>query len=244
MALLILFSFTASSVSAATKEKEDPALRAWSHENTYQDDDQSLYLKATYYSNEYVEALIQSEAEKNLWTNDEMENFKYTLLKNLNLAESIPIHIDMYVRGMPIYPAPFDKRVTLMVGKKKYKPIDYDKRFNFKTIGPKDGMVFFPRYDPDTGKPILEGAKDLRIWFDSSISHATSSRNDILWVWDLAKDRGSISKGKASNRLEADRLIKRSNKIDEQRKALQEQLDALNKEYNDVNSRIDELQAQ
>ena len=173
-----------------------------------------------------------------------MENFKYTLLKNLNLAESIPIHIDMYVRGMPIYPAPFDKRVTLMVGKKKYKPIDYDKRFNFKTIGPKDGMVFFPRYDPDTGKPILEGAKDLRIWFDSSISHATSSRNDILWVWDLAKDRGSISKGKASNRLEADRLIKRSNKIDEQRKALQEQLDALNKEYNDVNSRIDELQAQ
>lgn len=242
--LLILFSFTASPISAATKEKENPVLRAWSHENTYKDGDQSLYLKATYYSNEYVEALVQSEAEKNLWTNDEMENYKYTLLKNLNLAESIPIHIDMYVRGMPIYPAPFDKRVTLVVGKKKYSPIDYDRRFNFKVIGPRDGMVFFPRYDPDTGKPVLEGAKDLRVQFDSSISHATSSGTNILWVWDLKKDRGSITQGKAANRLETDRLIKRSDKIDEQRKALQKQLDALNKEYDEVNSRIDELQAQ
>lgn len=244
-ALVILFLSFVLIASCAAADDEDAALKAWSHENEYREegDGQSLRLKITYYSNEYVEALVNSEAEKNLWTNDEMENFKYTLLKNLNLAESIPFHVDMYVRGMPMYAGPFDKHITMMVGKNKYQPIDYEKRFNFKIIGQRDGMVFFPRYDPKTGKEILDGAKSVRIIFDSSVSHALTARGDAIYVWDLDKDRGSITGGKAVNRLEADRLIKRSDKLKAERDALQKQIDALNKEYDEVNSRIDELQS-
>ncbi|MBR0185103.1 MAG: hypothetical protein IJQ24_03655 [Synergistaceae bacterium] len=240
--LILLLIVCTASYSA---EKEDPVLRAWSHETNAQtkEGDQSIRIKATYYSNEYVEALVASEAEKNLWTADEMENYKYTLLKNLNLGESIPFHIDMTVRGIPMYAQPFDKHITMMVSGKKYSPIDYDRRFNFKILGSRDGMVYFPRYDEKTGKEILAGAKDVRVIFDSSISHALSGRGDVIWVWDLAKDRGKIAGGRAADRLEADRLIKRSSKIDDERAELQKKLDELNREYKEINSRIDELQS-
>ncbi len=240
--LILLLTMCIPSYSA---EKEDPVLKAWSHETTAQtkEGDQSITVKATYYSNEYIEALITSEAEKNLWTADEMENYKYTLLKNLNLGETIPFHIDMYVRGIPVYAQPFDKHVTLMVKGKKYQPVDYDKRFNFKILGPRDGMIYFPRYDEKTGKEILAGAKDVRLIFDSAISVALAGKGDVVWVWDLAKDRGKIAGGRAADRLEADRLIKRSKKIEEERAALQKKLDELNKEHKEVNSRIDELQS-
>lgn len=243
--LLILTVFSSYALGAA-KPQDPAALRNWSHEIevTADDDSQSIKLKITYYSNEYVENLILAEAEKNMWTADEMENYKYTLLKNLNLAECIPFHVDMYIRGMPIYPGPFDKHITLIVKGKKYSPIDYDKRFNFKVLGARDGLVFFPRYDPKTGKPILDGAKDVRILFDSAICYALSSSNgDLLWVWDLNRDRGSISGGRAANRLEIDRLLKRTEKLNADKRKLQEQLAALEKETSEVNARIDELQS-
>ena len=94
-----------------------------------------------------------------------------------------------------------------------------------------------------TGKEILAGAKDVRVIFDSVISHALVGRGDVVWIWDLTKDRGKIAGGRAADRLEADRLIKRSGKIDEERAELQRKLDELNKEYKEVNSRIDELQS-
>ncbi len=250
--LLILFctaSYSATKNKTASKKedtKEDTILSRWSHENNFadKDGDQTLRIKATYYANEYVEALVAAEAEKNLWTSDETENYKYTLLKDLNLAETIPFRIEMYVRGVPMYPGPFDKHISMRVGKNVYQPVDYDKRFNFKVLGARDGMVYFPRYDPKTGKDILEGAKDVRVIFDHSISMAMSSGSDLIWVWDLTRDRGKIGGGKAANRLEVDRLIKRSDKIASDRAELMKQLEALNKEYDDVNSRIDELQAQ
>ncbi|MBQ7220295.1 MAG: hypothetical protein IJS28_04870 [Synergistaceae bacterium] len=233
-------------VMCSAAEIPDPVLAQWSHEInvTDKDGDQSIRVKATYYSNEYVEALIASEAEKNLWTADEMENYKYTLLKNLNLGECIPFHIDIYVRGLPMYAGPFDKHITMMVGKKRYQPVDYDKRFNFKILGPRDGMVYFPKYDPKTGKEILAGAKDVRLIFDSAISVALSPRGDVTWVWDLTKDRAKIGGGKAANRLEVDRLLKRSEKLNADREALRKQLEALDKEVGEVNSRIDELQSE
>ena len=245
--LSALLVFRVEVVFAASKEKVNPVLEAWSHESVFRDKatEQVLKMKVTYFSAEYVEALISDEAERNLWTRDEMENYKYALLKNLNMAESIPFKVEMQVQGMPMYAGPFEKHIAMRVGKKKYEPTDYDRRFNFKIIGARDGMVFFPRYDPDTGKEILEGAKDVRIAFDSSVSHAASTHaGDILWVWDLAKDRGKISGGKAANRLEADRLIKRADKLKNEREELQRKLAELNKEYNDVNSRIDELQSE
>ena len=240
--IVLIFTLALTAQCMAAEKNQDAVLKAWSHENEYNTIDQSLKLKITYYSNEYVEALVNSEAEKNLWTNDEMENYKYTLLKNLNLGETIPFHVDMYVRGMPMYAGPFDKHITMMVGRNKYQPVDYEKRFNFKIIGARDGMVFFPRYDPKTGKEILDGARDVRIIFDSAVSHALDGQSDPIYIWDLKKDRGQISGGKAADRLETDRLIKRSDKIKADREALKKQLDALNKEYEEVNARIDELQ--
>ena len=228
------------------KEPEPAAIRAWSHETTEKSDDgsQTIKLRATYYSNEYVEQLIASEAEKNLWTKDEMENYKYTLLKNLNLVETIPFHIYIQIQGMPMYPGQFDKHITMMVRGKKYSPVDYDRRLNFKILGERDGIVYFPRYDEKTGKPILEGAKDVRIIFDKSISYALTGRaNDVLWVWDLGRDRGSITGGRAADRLEIDRLQKRTDKLADERRKLQQQMDALNKEYSEINARIDELQS-
>ena len=240
--LILLLTFCIPSYSA---EKEDPVLKAWSHETKAQtrEGDESITIKATYFSNEYINALVNSEAEKNLWTADEMENYKYTLLKNLNLSETIPFHIDMYVRGTPMYAQPFDKHITMMVGGKKYQPVDYDRRFNFKILGARDGMVYFPKYDPKTGKEILAGARDVRVIFDSAINHALAGKNDVVWIWDLTKDRGQIAGGRAADRLEADRLIKRSSKIDAERAELQKKLDELNKEYKEVNERIDELQS-
>ena len=256
--LLLLFctaSYSATKAKTKSKAKDQPAkietkeesiLARWSHENNFsdKDGDQTFRIKATYYSNEYIEALVASEAEKNLWTADETENYKYTLLKDLNLDDSIAFRIEMYVRGIPMYPNPFDKHISMRVGKKVYQPSAYDQRFNFKVLGARDGMVYFPRYDPKTGKDILEGAKDIRVIFDHSISMAMSSGSDLVWVWDLTKDRGKIGGGKAANRLEVDRLIRRSDKIAADRAELLKQLEALNKEYDDVNSRIDELQAQ
>lgn len=240
--LILLLVMCLPSYSA---DNVDPALKAWSHETKAQtrEGDESITIKATYYSNEYVEALVASEAEKNLWTSDEAENYKYTILKNLNLSETIPFHIDMYVRGSPMYAQPFDRHITMMVGGKKYQPVDYDKRFNFRILGARDGMVYFPRYDEKTGKEILAGAKEVRVIFDSAISHSLAGKGDVIWIWDLTKDRGKIAGGRAADRLEADRLIKRSRKLDEERAALQKKLDELNKEYTEINSRIDELQS-
>ena len=239
--LLFLLSVPAISFSA---EKVDPVLAQWSRESKAadKDGDQEITVKATYYSNEYVEALVASEAEKNLWTADEAENYKYTLLKNLNLGEAVPFRIEIYVRGVPMYARPFDRHITMMVGKKKYTPIDYDKTLDFRILGGREGIVYFPRYDPKTGKEILEGAKDVRVIFDSSISIAMSSRGDVTWVWDLTKDRKKIGGGKAANRLEVDRLLKRNAKLNADREALRKQLEALDKESEQISTRIDELQ--
>ena len=105
-------------------------------------------------------------------------------------------------------------------------------------------MVYFPRYDPKTGKDVLEGARDVRLVFNSSISIALSGRGDITWVWDLTKDRAKIGGGKAANRLEIDRLLKRSEKLKADRDALRKQLDELDKEAQEVNDRIEELQSE
>ncbi|MBQ4430091.1 MAG: hypothetical protein II877_01210, partial [Synergistaceae bacterium] len=54
--LILLLAMCIPSYSA---DKEDPVLRAWSHETSSQtkEGDQSIRLRATYYSNEYIEAL-------------------------------------------------------------------------------------------------------------------------------------------------------------------------------------------
>ncbi len=222
----------------------DPNLQGWTKESAAKasDGEQTLTIQITYYASEYVEALVQSQAEKNLWTNDEMENYKYSLLKTINFNETIPFHISMYVEGVPMYAQPFDKHIYMMIGRKKYVPVDYDKMFNFKILGAREGMVFFPRYDPETGKDVLEKARDIRVILDGSIGYATAGRGDITWVWDITRDRGKVFTGTAANRLEVDRLLKRIEKINSDRKKLQTELEALDNEYNNISTRIDELQ--
>ncbi len=205
---------------------------------------QRVEVRATYYANEYVEALVNAEAEKNLWTAEELENYKYTLLKTLNLNDSIAFHINMYVEGMPVYAQPFDRHITLLIGKKKYEPSDYDRRFNFKISGSRDGMVYFPRYDPKTGADLLKGVRELRLILDGSISHAISRRGDVVWIWDITKDRpDALKSSKATDRLEVERLFKRIDKLNTDKKDLQTKLDAVNKELNEINARVNELQA-
>ena len=65
--LILLFLFIPAVCFAA--DKTDSVLAQWSHESNFseKDGDQTVRIKATYYSNEYVEALIAAEAEKNLW---------------------------------------------------------------------------------------------------------------------------------------------------------------------------------
>ena len=226
--------------------RDEDVMKKWTKTNTFTEKTglQTVGMKVTYYSSEYVEALVRTEAEKNLWTKDEMENYKYTLLKSLNLHDSIAFHLDFNVTGVPMYAQPLDRHLTLFVGKQRYNPSDYDKRFNFKISGQRDGMVFFPRYDPKTGKDILQGAKDIRLSLNGSVSQATSAGGDVLWVWDVSKDDpDALGAGKAMDRLELDRLIKRMEKLNQEREDLQTRIDALDRELGEVRSRVEELQA-
>ena len=226
---------------------EDKVLQAWTRTGDYSDGDgsQSVSLRVTYYSAEYVAALVRSEAEKNLWTKDEEERYKYTLLKTLNLDDCIAFHVNFLTKGTPVFLQPFDRHLKHFVGKRTLDPVDYDKRFNFKLQGQRDGMVWFPRFDAKTGKNVLDGVKDVRLVISGSISQATVRTGDIRFVWDITGDNPAIlNTGTAANRLEVDRLIKRLDKLNKDKSGLQTQLDAINKELGEVNSRVDELQSQ
>lgn len=226
---------------------EEKVLASWTRSGSYSESTgaQNVKLKITYYSAEYIEALVRAEAEKNLWTKDEEERYKYNLLKTLNLDERIAFHFDIDVTGMPAYLQPFDRFLKLRIGKKLYEPVDYDKRFNFKLEGQRDGIVWFPRYDEKTGKSLLEGVKELRLVVNGAFSQSTASKGDILFVWNITGDDPSVlDKGRAAAKLELDRLIKRLDKLHGERRTLQEQLDTIDKELGEINIRVEELQKQ
>ncbi|MDR2180243.1 MAG: hypothetical protein LBP21_08030 [Synergistaceae bacterium] len=226
---------------------EERILNAWTRKGEYNEGSglQSVALKVTYYSAEYIEALVRSEAEKNLWTKDEEERYKYNLLKTLNLEECIAFHVDFNTSGTPVFLQPFGRHLKLYAGKKILEPVDYDKRFNFKLQGQRDGMIWFPRYDEKTGKNLLEGVKELRLLISGSISQATTKTGDIRFVWNITGDDPStLNAGTAASRLELDRLIKRLEKLSAEKSALQQQMDAIDKELSEIDNRVDELQRQ
>jgi len=225
---------------------EDRILKAWTRQGDYSDGSgQFITIKVTYYSAEYVEALVRSEAEQNLWTKDEEERYRYTLLKTLNLEECIAFHVNFNVVGTPVYLQPFDRHLKLFAGKQTLEPMDYDKRFNFRLQGQRDGMLWFPRYDKKTGKSLLDGVKDIRLIISGSISQATMRVGDVRFIWDITKDDPSVLKtGVAASRLELDRLIKRLEKLNDDKSKLQKQVDTLDSELSEIDKRIDELQRQ
>jgi len=235
------FVLVAASVIAACAADYEDAIAKWTRQETYKDDYQAeLRLKITYYADEYIEALIQKEAEENLWTQDEVENYKYRLLSSLNLQEYIPFHIEFDNRGPSMHMAPFDEQIELWIGNEKYKPADYEKRFNFKLTGKRDGMVFFPRYDED-GDPLLEGVNTIRLRINGSISAQTIGKT-VEFFWDTDKDTAvDFTEGQAMRRLEADRLIKRLENLNSEKKELEAQLAELNAEIQKVEQRLEEL---
>ena len=220
----------------------DSILQKWSR--TYMtkgDMGDELAIVATYYSAEYIEALVQREAEKNLWTESELENYKLELLKALQLEEYIPIMLSFDMKGAPLRMAPFDNKVTLWVGGKKLSPADYDKRFNFKLSGKREGLVYFPRYD-ENGKSYLEGVSTLRLTIDGNIGPITMGRQ-IDFFWDVSQDDPSkLYQGRVAAQLELERLIKRLNQLKDQKSQLEEQLAGIEKEIETVEARIEELQ--
>lgn len=240
VSLSALFVFIIAAVAWAAPY--DDIVKKWTREVTYKDKFQAeLTIKVAYYASEYIDAVIQKEAEKNLWTKDEVENYQYRLLKSLSLEEYIPFYIEFDNRGPAMHMAPFDEQITLWIGKKKYKPVDYEKRFNFSLTGKRGGFVYFPRYD-DKGKPTLEGAKTIRLVINGAISAQTIGKT-VEFYWDIDKDSGgSYLASKAAERLEADRLIKRLEKLNEQKKELQKQLEELEKEIQKIEERLNELQ--
>lgn len=246
LVLSTVFCLAVVLASAAFAASPDSVISRWEKEQTFGEQDGSsvLEIKVTYYSAEYVEAVVQKEAEKNLWTDDEMQNYKYNMLKALKLDEYIPIHIALNNMGSSMHMAPFDSQLTLWAGKKKYEPADYDKRFNFKLIGKRDGLVFFPRFDEKTGKSILDGVRSVRLVFYDGISPATMGKT-VDFIWDVSNDDPQkLYGGKAASKLELDRLIKRMEILSGKKKDLEAQLAEIQAELDSINARVEELQKQ
>ena len=221
----------------------DNILLRWRKTAKYQEGTSNLTVAVTYYSAELVEAEIQAEAEKNLWTQDELERYKYRYLQMLNLAEMIPIKVEFVNNGPTMHPGPFDKMIKMQIGRKTYEPIDYDKRLNFAFQGEKEGLVFFPRYDEKTGKSVLDGQKRVTIELSPGISTLIALRNsNARFFWDIKNDDPSkLYAGQTAARLETDRLLKRLENLRKDRSEEEAKLKAIDDEINTIQTRLDEL---
>ncbi|MDR1580244.1 MAG: hypothetical protein LBS35_07790 [Synergistaceae bacterium] len=240
-AAVMALSHAASVASAATKY--DAALARWTKTESVKDDLGGMFtLKATLYTAEYIEALMQSEAEKNMWTASELEDYKYNFLKGLSLDDNIAVHIEVEELGPTAHMVPFDEKIAMWIGRTKYAPSDYDQRFNLPLQGKRDGMVFFPRYDEKTGKPLLNRKMSLRLVVNGAVSPIANNR-ELRFTWDVeAEDTPSAISGTAADRLEVDRLLRRMEILAAEKADLESQLEAKNAEIQEVNERIEELQ--
>lgn len=240
--LLALFVAVGFVQTAEAASKYTAAAAKWTRFEEFGNDMGGIFrVRATLYTAEYIEALMQSEAEKNLWTASELEDYKYNFLKGLQLDQYIAIHLELEELGPTAHMSPFDEMVTLSIAGKEYKPGDYDKRFNFPLQGKRDGMVFFPRYDEKTGNPLVSKPMTLRFVMKSAASPVLDSKS-VRILWDVQPETPTQLAGTAGDRIELDRLIKRVEKLTQEKRDLESQLDAKNKELSDVNARIDEIQ--
>jgi hypothetical protein len=247
ISLLLLFAlfFSLGTADTSYADTFDQVLQRWTKSRKIVDDEGgNLEVKATYYSAEFIEALIQKEAKDNLWTQQEADDYKYKFLSSLKLDELIPIQIEFINNGPTMFLGPFDIMVKLRIAGKTYKPVDYDRRFNFKFQGKKEGLVFFPRFDEKTGKDLLKGVKNVSIEFVPAISPILEGRN-ISFIWDIARDDPqALYKGAAANKLETDRLLKRLEKLRKDKAEEEAKLKAINDEISTIQNRLDELARQ
>ena len=243
--VLLISLFTITSLSYADTFQN--VLQRWTKSVKYIDKENMLdnvEIKATYYSAEFIEALTQNEAKNNLWTQQETDDYKYNFLGALRLEEMIPIQIEFINNGPTMHLGPFDIMAKLLIGNKEYKMVDYDKRFNFKFQGKKDGLVYFPRFDEKTGKDLLKGVKSVKLIIASSISPVVDGKRTEFY-WDVANDDPSkLYQGKTAARFETDRLLKRLEKLRKDKAEHEKQLQGINDEISTVQKRLDELAKQ
>ena len=241
--VLTIATFITAICATAYAAALDNILLRWRKTALYEENTSNLTVAVTYYSAELVEAEIQAEAEKNLWTQDELEKYKYRYLQTLNLAEMIPIKVEFVNNGPTMYPGPFDKMIDMKIGNKTYEPVDYDKRMNFSFQGEKDGLVFFNRFDPKTGKNILDGQKRVTIEISAGISPLIAGRGkQARFFWDIKNDDPSkLYAGQTAARLETDRLLKRLENLRKDRADEEGKLKAIDDEINTIQTRLDEL---
>ncbi len=222
----------------------DSILNRWTKTRDFADRGDSLSISATYYSAEFIEATIQQEADRNLWTADELERYKYQFLKTLNVEDTIPVKLSFDNRGAALHMAPFGKQVWLWIGGKRYEPKDYDPRLNMRVMDKIEGLVYFPRFDEKTGKDLLKGVKSVKLEISGSIS-MTMRAKTAEFVWDVANDNPErLFAGKAGAKLEMDRLIRRLEKLNVEKKDLEGKLEQLKLEIEKIQARMNELQKQ
>ena len=238
--LLAIFSF----ITITEAQSFDSVLARWSQYKRYverEDKVSNLTITATYYSAEYIEAYVQKEAKENLWTDNELEEYKYNFVKALRLDETIPIMLKFDNNGPAMYLSPLDIFVKLRIGRNVHKPIDYDKRLNFKLQGEREGLVFFPRTDPKTGKDLLKDAKYVTLELPSSISPIVEGR-ETSFMWNVADDDPQkLFAGKTADKLETDRLLKRLEKLRKDKAEVDSQMKSITSEIDTIQSRLDEL---
>lgn len=240
--MTLLLSFFCLSSHAAVF---DQVISRWTKERRYDSKEgANLTVSATYYGAEYIEAYIQSEAQKNLWTENETENFKYNFLGALQLDEMIPVNIKFVNNGPTMHLGPFDVMISLVVGNQTYKPADYDRRFNFSFQGDKEGLVYFRRFDEKSGKDILKGVKSVKIALKTAISPVLDGK-EVTFIFDVANDDpAKLYQGKSAARFETDRLLKRLEKLRKDKAEHEKQLQGINDEISTVQKRLDELAKQ
>ncbi|MCF7934972.1 MAG: hypothetical protein K9L28_01310 [Synergistales bacterium] len=229
---------------AAEAANPEQVIGRWEKEQEFVGPDhiQELDITATYMSGEYIQALVQKEAEKHLWTEDEMESYKYELFQTLRLEETIPLRIQFKVRGSSLHLAPFKRQLALWIDNTKLKPIEVDGRFNFPIDDSQEGYVYFPRNNPETGESYLEGAKRAKLVLNKNI-HSTTMGKTVDFLWDIHRDDPTkLFEGKAARQLETDRLLKRLEKLNKKKKELEQELKGIYDEIYQIEQRLDELQ--
>lgn len=247
IATLLLLAMIVLFTGAANADPFDQVLNRWTKTIKYIDEDKISFLeiKATYYSAEFIEAYVQKEAKDNMWTQQEMEDYKYNFLAALQMTEMIPIMIEFTNNAETMHLGPFDIMVKLGIGNKFYKPVDYDKRFNFKFQGKKEGLVFFPRFDEKTGKDLLKGQKNVTLELKHTINPSVTNGKDTKFIWTVENDDPSkLYHGKSAARFETDRLLKRLEKLRKDKAEHEKQLQGINEEISTVQKRLDELAKQ
>ena len=247
IATLLLLAMIVLFTGAANADPFDQVLNRWTKTIKYIDEDKISFLeiKATYYSAEFIEAYVQKEAKDNMWTQQEMEDYKYNFLAALQMTEMIPIMIEFTNNAETMHLGPFDIMVKLGIGNKFYKPVDYDKRFNFKFQGKKEGLVFFPRFDEKSGKDLLKGQKNVTLELKHTINPSVTNGKDTKFIWTVENDDPSkLYQGKSAARFETDRLLKRLEKLRKDKAEHEKQLQGINEEISTVQKRLDELAKQ